>query len=84
VSATGFVVVIDDREIAVRYRDFPFFRDASEADLRSITRPASEHLRWPRLDIDLELDSLEHPSRYPLTERRLRRVSETPRAPSKR
>ena len=33
--------------------------------------PLPEHLRWPEFDIDLGVDSIEHPERYPLRERRL-------------
>ena len=29
--------------------------------------PDSESLRWEAMDIDLELDSLVHPERYPIT-----------------
>jgi hypothetical protein len=27
------------------------------------------HLHWPDLDVDLEVDALEHPERYPLAYR---------------
>jgi hypothetical protein len=29
-------------------------------------RPAPQHLRWPDLDVDPAVDSIEHPERYPL------------------
>jgi hypothetical protein len=37
-----------------------------DAKLALIERPSSEHFRWPELDVDLELDSILHPERYPL------------------
>lgn len=37
-----------------------------EAILR-LERPTPEHLYRPELDVDLRVDSIEHPDRYPLT-----------------
>jgi hypothetical protein len=31
-----------------------------------VERIGSDHLQWPDLDIDLHLDCIRHPSRYPL------------------
>jgi hypothetical protein len=28
-------------------------------------RPQPQHLYWPDLDVDLSVDSIEHPERYP-------------------
>jgi hypothetical protein len=36
-----------------------------------VSRPSPDHLRWPEFDIDLEVDSIIHPERYPLREKRL-------------
>ena len=89
VSARGFWLRIDTREHFVTYVDFPLFRNATRAELSDVTLLHGFHLRWRRLDIDLELESIEDPSRYPLIDRthpRYPRVSEpTPRArPAKR
>jgi hypothetical protein len=32
----------------------------------ALERPTPCHLYWPDLDVDLSLDSIEHPERYPL------------------
>jgi hypothetical protein len=34
-----------------------------------VTLPSPHHLYWPDLDIDLAVDSLDHPERYPLVSR---------------
>jgi hypothetical protein len=31
-----------------------------------VERLHGEHLRWPALDVDLELDAIRRPERYPL------------------
>jgi hypothetical protein len=35
----------------------------------AVERPSPHHLRWPDLDIDLALASIEHPERFPLVSR---------------
>jgi hypothetical protein len=69
VSAHGIWLLIDDRELFLPYAEFPWFRDATIAQLSSIERPTSGALRWPDLDVDLAIDSIEHPDRYPLVSR---------------
>jgi hypothetical protein len=31
-----------------------------------LDRPQPDHLHWPDLDVDLSVNSIEHPERYPL------------------
>ena len=66
VSAHGLWLLVDERELYLPFDDFPWFRDATIAQLSRIECPASGHLRWPDLDVDLSLASIEHPERYPL------------------
>ena len=72
VSRRGFWLLIGSKETFVAFKEFPWFRDASIAAITTVERPSANHLYWPELDIDLAVDSLEHPERYPL-------VSRTPR-----
>jgi hypothetical protein len=37
--------------------------------LLRVTRPQPEHLYWPELDVDLSVESIEHPERFPLIAR---------------
>ena len=69
VSAHGLWVLVDDRELYLPFDRFPWFREASIAALSRIERPSARHLRWPALDVDLTIDSIEHPERYPLVDR---------------
>ena len=66
VSSHGFWLLISDRERFVSFKAFPWFRDASIAELTNVELPSPHHLYWPDLDVDLALDSLDHPERYPL------------------
>jgi len=69
VSPHGFWLLIDDRERFVPFKEFPWFRDATIAELTNVELPSPHHLYWPDLDIDVAIDSLDHPERYPLVSR---------------
>lgn len=69
VSKNGFWLLLDGNELFVGFRHFPWFRDASIRQLVNVERPAAHHLYWPDLDVDLAVESLTHPGRYPLVSR---------------
>lgn len=66
VSPHGFWLLLDGREMFVPFGDFPWFADATIHELGDVERPSPHHLRWPALDVDLAVDSLENPNEYPL------------------
>lgn len=69
ISKHGFWMLIDDRELFLPFEDFPWFKQSSIDAILRVERLSAGHLRWPQLDVDLSLDSIEHPERYPLTSR---------------
>lgn len=69
IESDGFHVRAEGREMFIDFVNFPWFREAGEAQIRGIESPHSGHLRWPGLDVDLTLDSIRHPERYPLKAR---------------
>jgi len=66
VSPHGFWIFVGNRELFVAFREFPWFRDASIAQLTHVELPSAHHLYWPDLDIDLSVESLDDPGRFPL------------------
>jgi hypothetical protein len=69
ITPRGFSLLVGRREYFVSFRDFPWFRDASIAQLTGVQLPSPHHLYWPELDVDLAVESLERPERYPLVSR---------------
>ncbi len=69
VTPEGFWLLVGKRELFVSFRDFPWFRDATIGHLTRVELPSPHHLYWPDLDVDLAVESLEHPERYPLVSR---------------
>jgi len=66
VSVHGFWVFVGDRELFVPFEHFPWFRDASIGAITKVELPSPHHLYWPDLDVDLAVESIEHPEKYPL------------------
>jgi uncharacterized protein DUF2442 len=66
VSRHGFWLFIAERELFVAFRDFPWFKDASIKAITQVELPSPHHLYWPELDVDLAVESIEHPEKYPL------------------
>jgi hypothetical protein len=69
ISKHGFWLLFDGRELLLPFAEFPWFKQASVEAILQVERPTLGHLRWPLLDVDLSLDSIEHPERYPLASR---------------
>jgi Protein of unknown function (DUF2442) len=66
ISPHGFWLFIADRELFVSFKEFPWFREASIREITNVELPSAHHLYWPDLDIDLAVESIEHPEKYPL------------------
>ncbi len=69
ISPIGFWLLIDDREAFVAFSRFPWFADATVRQIVEVTRPAKHHLYWPTLDVDVAVESLDSPDRFPLVSR---------------
>jgi hypothetical protein len=68
ISAHGFWIFdeADQREAFLSFRDFPWFVGASIGQISEVQRQGRTVLHWPSLDVDLDLDRIRHPERYPL------------------
>jgi hypothetical protein len=66
VSQHGFWLLVDERELFLPFDKFPWFRDAPIGHLLRVEQPHARHLYWPDLDVDLAVESIEFPERFPL------------------
>ncbi len=69
ISRHGFWLLVDDRELFLPFEKFPWFKKAAVGAILDVQRPHPDHLHWPQLDVDLTIDSIEFPERYPLEAR---------------
>jgi Protein of unknown function (DUF2442) len=66
ISRHGFWLYLDARELFVSFKEFTWFAEAPLNKIVNVLRPSREHLYWPDLDVDLSVESIEHPERFPL------------------
>jgi hypothetical protein len=66
VSPNGFWLLVDEVEHFLAFDQFPWFRDATIGELTKVEMPSAHHLYWPKLDIDLAVESISHPEKFPL------------------
>jgi hypothetical protein len=66
ISRHGFWLLLDERELFLPFEEYPWFKRAPVEAILRLDRPQPDHLHWPDLDVDLSVDSIEHPERYPL------------------
>ena|ERR1035437_1181072 len=73
ISKFGVWLYVAGKEFFLPCERHPWFKDATVAEISNIEFLSGHHLHWPDLDVDLDLDSLEHPEKYPLTAKYSRR-----------
>ena len=66
ISAQGFWLFLEGRELFVAFEKFPWFKNAPVAKILNVEWPQVDHLYWPDLDVDLSVESIEYPERFPL------------------
>ncbi len=66
VGKHGVWILVRDQEHFMPYEEFPWFRDAPVGHVLNVVEEREGHLCWPDLDVDLGVETLEHPERYPL------------------
>ncbi len=66
-------LLVGDREFMLPFAAFPWFGAARVDEICDVKLLHGRHLHWPKLDVDLDLESIEHPERFPLLSRVKRR-----------
>jgi hypothetical protein len=66
VSSHGVWLLANNQELFMPYQDFPWFKDAPIAKVINVEELTPGHFYWPDLDVDLTVDSIEHPEKFPL------------------
>ena len=69
VSPLGFWLFVAGKEYYLGFDDFPWFRKAAVEHLFNVEFSHGSHLHWPGLDVDLDLDRIEDPEKFPLIAR---------------
>ena len=66
ISIHGIWLLTSGKELFISYEEFPWFKDAPVGKILNVEEPTPGHFYWPDLDVDLGIESIEHPERFPL------------------
>jgi hypothetical protein len=66
ISNHGIWLLTGEKELFIPYEEFPWFKDAPIGKILNVEEPTPGHFYWPELDVDLGIESIEHPERFPL------------------
>lgn len=62
----GVWLLVRGREYFLPFTRYPWFKTATLSAVQRVKLLHNRHLYWPDLDVDVDVESLEHPERYPL------------------
>ncbi len=66
ITPFGVWMLINRKEYFLPYSEFPYFENMSLRSIFKVKFLHGFHLYWPELDVDLIVDNLDHPEKYPL------------------
>jgi hypothetical protein len=66
----GIFLSVIGKDYFVSFNRLPWFKDAKVSDIMNVSMLGRMAIKWDNLDVDLEIDSLEHPEKYPLIMKR--------------
>lgn len=66
ISSHGLWILSNNKEFFLSYESFPWFKDKTIKDITKVETFREGHLYWENLDVDLSLEMIEHPERFPL------------------
>ena len=70
INAQGIMLSVLGNDYFLSYNRIPWMQDAPVRSVLNVQMSGSRAIEWPDLDVDLEIESLRHPERYPLVMKR--------------
>jgi len=66
ITPFGVWLFVKEQEYFLSYENYPYFKDQTLHSIQNVELLHGYHLYWPELDVDLEIDNLSNPEKYPL------------------
>ncbi|MCD8093252.1 MAG: DUF2442 domain-containing protein [Bacteroides sp.] len=70
INSQGIMLSVQGNDFFVSYNRMPWLKDARISDVLNVRMSGRSAIEWEALGVDLEIDSLKHPERYPLIMKR--------------
>ena len=66
ITPLGIWLFVQGKEYFLSFEAYPYFKDQTIKSIQNVELLHGFHLRWPDLDVDLEIDNFVNPEKYPL------------------
>ncbi|MFH1957170.1 MAG: DUF2442 domain-containing protein [bacterium] len=66
ITPYGLWILVKGKEYFFNYKDYPYFKNQPVKNIQNVKLLHGFHLHWSDLDVDLDIDNLENPEKYPL------------------
>lgn len=66
INDRGLMISVLGQDYFLSYNRVPWMKDATISEVLDVRMSGNNAIEWPKLAVDLEVDSLRHPERYPL------------------
>lgn len=66
INAQGIMLSVLGHDYFISYNRVPWLKDARIRDVLNVQISGRSAIEWPDLNVDLEIESLKYPERYPL------------------
>ncbi len=66
ISSHGIRLLTKNNELFLPYDEFPWFQNQTVKSITNVQEESTGHFYWPDIDVDLTIESIEHPEKYPL------------------
>lgn len=70
INADGIFINAFGRDYFLSYNRLPWFKNAKVSEILNVSSMGTTAISWNSLDVDIEIDSLNHPEKYPLVIKR--------------
>lgn len=77
ITPFGIWLLVKGVEYFLSYKAYPYFKDQTLRSIQNVQLLHGYHLYWPDLDVDLEIDNLENPEKYPLRSKSVKKSKTT-------
>lgn len=66
ISAHGVWLLAHNKKLFMSYKNFPWFKNQTIKSIINVKEQGPNHFYWPAIDVDLTVEAIEHPERFPL------------------
>lgn len=70
INSQGIMISVCGNDYFLSYNRIPWMLSAAIGDVLNVRMSGRNAIEWPALNVDLEIESLQHPERYPLIMKR--------------